>query len=682
MIKRWSDRFSGTLSAQLRRGALFLMAILTSVTLTLTPVVSQEANAQGISDLLSLGGSFTNSLSTCAIETVGWIICPTMLSIARLADYGFTYINKNFLRIDYSLTSDSSGTYKAWSIMRSVANALFVVAFMVLVYSQLTGKGGGYNMKRLIPKLLISAILVNVSYYLCIVLIDVTNIIGDSLMTILQNIASRVGNSVMPIGGKAASGFQDGTLTTITSSVMAKAGVAWVLLTPVAAVIISIATISAAGLVLLIMRKTVVALLILGSPVLFVAYLLPNLERFFFQGVRLFGQLLLLYPIVALLLGAGQIVSATIVTVGSNDANYRVSGDSYFANNGGSGSAITDLTASAAAVVPLLGVWFIYKNMSSLMSTAGTRLSASLAGRRGGKGEEKAKVTGNAVAGAANKVATGLGPFNRRQAFSRNRRRSSLGGSSLTGEDTAPSSSGAGRPGAGVNNAQTGNVAQMAAENALASSVKGKSEDVNEQLEALNNAKLDGSAEGLNVDNAVADAIADGSAKDQENKKLTAKDMFNNLNQAHQSKDKDRKFNSGPAPAGGGSGGEQSSGTSGPTAPTTSYRAPQMAQSGNIVSGSSNTQPVKIVAVPVQIDPSSLLGQKNQMHPPDNVTQPPISGTEEKAKARAQKYLYDSQRDIDEARDKLDVLGHKDNSPDEPPHTDKHQEKHDHDEED
>jgi hypothetical protein len=219
----------------------------------------------------------------------------------------------------------------------------------------------------------------------------------------------------------------------------------------------------------------------------------------------------------------------------------------------------------------------------------------------------------------------------------------------------------------------------MAAENALASSVKGKGEDVNEQLEALNDAKLNGNAEGLNVENAMADAIADGNAKDQENKKLTAKDMFNNLNQAHQSKDKDRKLSSAQASAGNNGGGEQSGGHSGPTAPTSDYRAPQMAQSGNIVSGSSNTQPVKIVAVPVQIDPSSLLGQKNQIHPPDNVSQPPISGTEEKAKARAQKYLYDSQRDIDDARDKLDVLGRKD-GPDEPPHTDKHQEKHDDDE--
>jgi len=682
MTKRWPDRLSGRLSAHLRRGALFVLALVSAATLTLTPVVSQEANAQGITDLLSVGGSFTNGLSTCSIETVGWIVCPTMLSIARLADYGFTYINKNFLRIDYDLTSDSSGTYKAWSIMRSVADALFVVAFMVLVYSQLTGKGGSYNMKRLVPKLIISAILVNVSYYLCVALIDITNIVGDSLMTILQGVASKVGHSVMPIGGQAASGYQDGTLTTITSSAMAKAGVAWVLLTPIAAVTVSIATISAAGLVLLIMRKTVVAMLILGSPVLFVAYLLPNLERVFFQGVRLFGQLLLLYPIIALLLGAGQIVSATIVTVGSGDANYRVSGDSYFAANGGSGSSITDLTASAAAVVPLLGVWFIYKNMSSLMSSAGTRLSASLAGRRGGKSEDKAKVTGNAVSGAANKISAGVGPFNRRQAFSRGRRRASLGGSMLPSGNAAQQPGGTSRPGPGAGvNAQSGNVAQMAAENALASSVKGKGEDMDKQLEGLNEAKIEGSADGLNIENAMSNAIDKGNAKEHEDRKITAKDLFNNLNQAHESKDKDRKFSAGPAPAGGGGGQQSGGGSSGPTAPTNNYRAPQMAQGGNIVSGSAPSQPVKIVAVPVQVDPSALLGQKNTMHPPENISQPPISGTEEKAKARAQKYLFDAQRDINNASDKVDVLGHKDELS-EAPHTDTHQDKHEHDDDD
>lgn len=138
MKQRWSKLKTQPLRTFLRRGALFVLVPVMAFTIAVSPVATQSANAQGIEVTKMLGGSITNGLSTCAIETVGWVICPTMLSIARLADYGFTYINTSFLKLDYSLSSDTSGTYKAWEIMRNIANALFVVAFMVLIYSQLT----------------------------------------------------------------------------------------------------------------------------------------------------------------------------------------------------------------------------------------------------------------------------------------------------------------------------------------------------------------------------------------------------------------------------------------------------------------------------------------------------------------------------------------------------------------
>lgn len=675
MIWRWSNRLFDVLRAQFRRGALFLLAFVAAGALTLTPVLTPTANADGLTDILStLVPSTATGSTSCAIDMVGWVICPTMRTIAKLADYGFTYINKSFLRVDYSIASNDSGTYTAWGMMRNIANALFVVAFMILVYSQLTGRSGGnYTIKRLLPRLIICAILVNISYYICVGIIDISNILGDSIETVLTSVADKVGTSIMPLN--ASPSTSDGTLTTITSQVLGKTGTVWVLLAPIAAVIVSIAMICAVGVVLLIMRKTVISVLILASPILFVAYLLPNLERYFQQAARLFAQLLLLYPIVAILLGAGQIVSATIVTTGVNDANYRVSGDSYNARNGGSGSAITDATAAAAAVLPLLAVWFIFKNMSSLMSTAGSRLSASLAGRRGGgKDDEKARVTGNATAGAANnKNVGGIGGFNRRQAYSRNRHHASLGGSSMTGDEESGL---AGR--AGQANRQSGT--QNAAQNALDSSIRGEgSEDAAEQLEELQNARVNGQTDQLDIGSAVAGALSSAEVQakgDKEKDKVTAKDLFNNLNRSHESKDKDRKFNSGPAPAGGGggNGGGGSSSSSGgnnqPSAPVVGYKAPQMAQSGNIVSGTSMPKQVtRVVAVPVQIDASALLGQNQNLHqPPENISQPPISGTEEKAKARAQKYLFDTERDLTEARDKQDILGKKDDTPTEQPH--------------
>lgn len=672
MKQRWSKLRTQPLRTFLRRGALFVLAPLMALTIALSPVATQPANAQ-FAGLPNFGGSLTNGLSSCAIETVGWIICPTMLSIAKLADYGFTYINSSFLKLDYNLSSDSSGTYKAWEIMRNIANALFVVAFMALIYSQLTGRSsGGYNIKRLLPRLIICAILVNLSFYLCQALVEGSNIIGSSILQILDGLAGRIGPTVMQIG-ESPDAFQNGTLSTITSSMMATRYV-WVLLAPIAAVTISIATITAAALILLILRKVIVAMLILASPILFVAYLMPNLERFFFQGMRLFLQLLMIYPIIALLLGAGQIVSATITSMGSGDPSdgYRVTGDGYMSrNNASSGSAVTDLTAAAAAVVPLLGVWFLFKGMNSIMSTAGSKLSASVAGRRGnGEDDKKARVTGKASAGAASlkNTAGGLGGLlGRRQAFSRNRRRKSMGGSALTNGD-----------GAGEGTNQKAGLANRRpigeTSDALQDSILGKNDAGTKKTQDIENAKItDGETGDMNVESAVAAAMAadqaQGKPGQEQEKQKTAKDIFNNLNRGHESKDKDRKFNAGPAPAGSG-GGQSGGGSAQPSAPVASYKAPSIAQGGNIVTGGASQGPTQIVAVPVTVDTSSLTNRPNQnsVHPPENISQPPISGTEEKAKARAQKYLFDADQQIEDASNRIDILGHKP-KPTEPPHT-------------
>jgi hypothetical protein len=659
MLQRWSKHLTQTLRTLVRRGALFVLAGVSAVTLTLTPVMTQPAHAQ-LADLLSLGGSFTNGLSSCAIETVGWVVCPTMRSIARLADYGFTYINRNFLRVDSNISNTSSGTYKAWELMRTIANALFVVAFMVLVYSQLTGRNsGGYNIKRLLPRLIVAAIAVNISFYICAILIEISNILGDSFLTIFKDLASRVGTSIMPID-TAPGAFTDGPLTQITSSVMGKAGVAWVLLAPVAAVIVTIATITGAALILLIMRKTVIALIALASPILFVAYLLPNLERFFFQAFRLFVQLLLLYPILAMLLGAGQIVSATIVSVGSGDANYRVTGDNYTSTSGGSGSAITDLTACAAAVVPILGVWFLFKNMSSIMSTAGARLSASIGGRRG-SGDKEARVTGKATEGAANAKNPPLMGQQRRQAYSRNRRHASLAGSVLTSGMS---------PGGGQNRNQAPNATNNTLGSVDAGTI-GPDADLQAQAQFEGQeAKVSGELEqkqGMGETVATAVLGAKGREKDKDGKKsVTAKDLFNDLNKNRMggpvSKDKQRQFGAGPAPAGGGGGGGEVTGGAQPTAPVASYRAPQIAQGGNVVSGSAAGQPIQVVAVPVQVDASALLGGSPAAMGA-GLTTPPVAGTEKDAAARANKYLFDAQKGLNSDTNAEDFLGHKENQP-------------------
>lgn len=643
MMQRWSNKLTEPLRIWMRRGALFVLGGVSAAVLTLSPIVSTPASALSITDF-GLGGN------SCAIETVGWVICPTLRSIARLADKGFTYINQSSLKINYDLFGNTSRTYKAWEIMRNIANGLFVIVFLYIIYGYLVGRNGGsFSIKRLLPRLLIAAIAVNGSYILGGILIDISNIIGDSVWALLKNVYG-AGSPVMPLGANA-NPLQDGNLTKMTAAAVGNTAMVWVLLPPIIAVIVTVATISAATVILIIMRQAIVATLVLASPVLVVLYLLPNTERFAGQALRLFFQLLILYPIIALLLGTGQIVS---LAAGSWDAPSVPYG-------GGTMSIVPDLIAAGAAVLPLLGTWFIFKNLSAVMSTAGSKLSASIAGRRSGNKDDKdARVTGKASAGAATvKNAAGIGNMvgRRGQAFSRNKRHRSLGGSSLTGEDALSSER------AGMAN-RSGRPASDALQNSIQG---GAGEDPSKKLEELQNARIDsGDADNMNIEGAVAAAVAAGQPGQEAEKQKTAKDIFNNLNRGHESKDKDRKFGAGPGATGGQNGGGQAQ----PTAPASSYKAPVMAQNNNIVSGSAPAQPVQVIAVPVAVDGSALLGgqQHGGMRPPENMSQPPISGTEEKAKARAQKYLFNADQDIKEAENKIDILGH-DGGPSEAPHT-------------
>lgn len=616
---------------------------------------SFQIMAQSPLDGLSgMGSEYGGNTSTCAIETVGWVICPVMRSIARVADYGFAFINQNFLQIEYDIRSTDSGVYIAWSTMRTVANVLFVLAIMILIYMQISGKiGGAFNLKRILPRLLIVAFLVNVSYYLCLIFIEGSNIIGNGIIRALSDVTGTIGQPAMTLTS-AANNFNDSRLIDITNGILEKTGTVWILLAPVAAVTVSIAVICAIGLVLLIMRKVLVAMLVLISPIIIVLYLLPNTERFFQQWSRLFFQLLLLYPVIAFLLGTGQIISATIITVGSGgESNYRVQDDSYRGRNGGSGSATTDLAAAGAAVLPLLGVVFIMKTLSTLATSTGSRVAGSLGSKRSKAQEEKlkARLEGRQPTqpGSAGK---GLPSFDRRPAFTRLRRRRAVDAAGIaaaagaTGKSAGtakPGSAATGESGASMFDRMTGNVNKPDA-----------AATADQKLEEANNAKI-AEAEAAGLNGAVA-------VKDQEKEKgKTAKDIFNNLN-------KSREMGGGKNGGGGSGGGNGGDGNQKqPSAPSNEYRAPSISQSHNTGGGasapqqSSGGQQPAIIAVPVQVDASTFLnkdnsGAKTTASAGAGMTQPPTSEIESKAKARAQKYIFDSATKTEEAEAKLEAI--------------------------
>ena len=130
---------------------------------------------------------------------LGWIICPVMYGLRDTVEAIFGNAIEPLLRVHSSIVSgladgsDSTSMYRAWSFFRDVANILFVIALLFVVFSQVTGFGiDNYGIKKILPKLIVTAIIVNFSYIICGLFVDISHIVGDSVKNIFENFTPNI----------------------------------------------------------------------------------------------------------------------------------------------------------------------------------------------------------------------------------------------------------------------------------------------------------------------------------------------------------------------------------------------------------------------------------------------------------------------------------------------------------
>lgn len=369
-----------------------LIAGVLAVVSTIILVVGMQVSTQAmpIGELLSgVGGGSTVPVTTCAYEDLGWIICPVLTATAKAGDFAFSFMTQSFSQIEVGLIDGSSGAQRAGATIRNIANVLFAMAFLFIVYSLVSGRGlGNYNLKRLVPRFIVAVIFVQMSYFICQIMIDISNILGVGIQQILVGgVAERIGPSAMPLPDEL--GQDSMALASITNGVVSQIDIAWPLLAPLASIVVAAAVICSVLIVVLIIRKVAVVALMMIAPLAFVAYLLPNTSEYFSRWLKMFVYTLLLFPVISLLIGAGQIVSASIIATGASD--YQVQNDGIIVNGRPDQSATLYLVAAGAAVLPLVGTWYAFKAVTSGLETAGARLSRSGSQRSSRERDEKAQ---------------------------------------------------------------------------------------------------------------------------------------------------------------------------------------------------------------------------------------------------------------------------------------------------
>src|SRR5690606_5298961 len=155
-----------------------------------------------------------NTSSCVDAQGIGWIVCPVTRWLASGTDWLFNVLSE-FLAVPPLLSDTDAPLYRIWKMMLGLANLAFILAFIVIIYSQLTSIGlSNYGIKRLLPRLIIAAILVNISYYVCAVAVDLSNILGFEL----QNMFIDMRNSVV---GESGNGWQIVTWEDVATAVLA-----------------------------------------------------------------------------------------------------------------------------------------------------------------------------------------------------------------------------------------------------------------------------------------------------------------------------------------------------------------------------------------------------------------------------------------------------------------------------
>lgn len=229
---------------------------------------------------------------------------------------------------EFFTTNSDNATYILWGVIRDFANIGLAITILVIIISQLTGYGiDNYGIKKMLPKLIVSALLINLSFIICQLAVDVSNILGASIRGLCTYVSDTI-RAARGLGAGAVDLTLGGLFTGVFAALGAGAAAAPIVIGAVtialggaapglviAFIIFSLLPILFAVLlffVLLAGRKVLIIVCAAISPLAFLCLIFPNTQGLFKKWLKLSEGLLVIYPICAGVNGLGEIIRVTV----------------------------------------------------------------------------------------------------------------------------------------------------------------------------------------------------------------------------------------------------------------------------------------------------------------------------------------------------------------------------------
>ena len=289
---------------------------------------------------------------------LGWLVCGVINfaddTVKTVGDVIGSLLEVKYLNGAAPSADARASIYTAWQGFRNIADALLIVVFLLIIFGQTLGIEA-YTVKKALPRIVAAAILIQVSFIVSAFVIDVFNIFGNGISGLFSVVTGHgyhiTGTvAITGIGGAIAAGVA------VFSAVMSGAA----LLMAVAALI------AVMGVFLtLAFRDLAIIVLIISAPLAFLAWVLPNTEKFFKMWWTNFLKILFMYPLMMLIFAVSNLAYNINTSPGVGGA-----GITAIANN------IIDVFL---IIAPLFAIPFVFKAGGQLMSFG----AGVIAGRTG-----------------------------------------------------------------------------------------------------------------------------------------------------------------------------------------------------------------------------------------------------------------------------------------------------------
>lgn len=265
-----------------------------------------------------------------ANEALSWFTCPLIDNLSTFMLRLYTEIVEEWLIFDPQIltfaTNQTNGTNAArdaWGQFRIYANILFVIILFFMIFAQISGFGEGkYNFRNMLPRFLALVVVVNISYPICQIAIDLSNILGSGISSIFVNFSSHIdlenvdGVAGVPMWGAIIVAV----LVAVIAIIVAAIAVGPAFLMPIIMTLLGGMLTVFFTYLMLVVRQAVMIIMVVVSPVAIGLAILPGTKTIFDKWFKLFRGLLLTYPIASLLMMGGNFAARLIMKVWNGES--------------------------------------------------------------------------------------------------------------------------------------------------------------------------------------------------------------------------------------------------------------------------------------------------------------------------------------------------------------------------